>query len=113
VLGVKVVCTHRCANPHTIQTRTLIALKLQDVEQAGLLVRRRNDGQMASLIVEQEPSGRDTGEIDARRNELIEQIDHVVVVDKGVCEQDEGFREEPLAISATDVGPHSTPVVTH
>jgi hypothetical protein len=71
----------------------LVVLHLADLEQPGFLTRGRDDGEVALLIIEQQPGRRDAKQANTGRGQPVEQVDNVVVFRQAVREHRSGRTE--------------------
>ena len=90
-----------------VQTWTLVVLQLEQLYQSGRLRRGRRDPELAVQVGEHDPDRGRTQEIQAPAGEGSEEVDHVEVVDKCVCELDERFGQLllPGHVSPAQSGP--------
>jgi len=96
-VGVEITADDGRTGTDALQARSLVVLQLEDLEQPGFLTRGRDDGEVAMLVVEQQPRGRDVQQADTRRGQPVEQVDDVVVFDEAVGEHHERVGQFLLA----------------
>jgi hypothetical protein len=94
--GIDVGDRHRFSGAHRIDTGALMSLELEQLEQAERLARGGHQLQAAALVDQQQPCLADVQETDAGMDQVVQDLDHVVVVDQGVGQRDEGFGEQVI-----------------
>ena len=72
-----------------VETRALVVLDLEQLEQFDLLGRRSHHPQVSSGVGEQDARCRRLEQLDAARRQHRQHFDHVEVVDEGVDDLDE------------------------
>jgi hypothetical protein len=71
----------------------LVVLHLEDLEQPGFLTGGRDDGEVALLVIEQQPGRCDARQANTGRGQPVEQVDDVVVFRQAVREHRSGLTE--------------------
>jgi len=98
-VGLEVGADHGRAGADALQTRSLVVLQLEDLQQPGFLTRGRDHGEVALLVVKQQASRCDAQQANAGCGQPVKQVDDVVVLDEAVREHHEGPGEFLLAVA--------------
>ncbi len=91
---------HRLPGAERLQTGALFALDLEQLQQVGLLARRRHHLQRAASVGEEDPCRRGVEQLDAAPAQGGQHLDDIEVIHEGVGQLQErvsqqGFSDKP------------------
>jgi hypothetical protein len=92
-VGVRrdVIDQNGLAGPKAVETRPLVVLQLEQLEQTRVLLGRGDEAQVASMVGKQQAGSVCLQQAHAVVSEAMHVLDDVVLVDKRVGELDEGL----------------------